>query len=165
MKIGIKSVNFEDLTEVAALIEAAFAAGIAPHYRDEGCATFRHFATVERICARLSDESEGWLAADSDDAIVGYVEMTGDHVRMLFTRPDQQRRGIGRRLLEHALGRRPNRDITVNSAPNSDGFYRQMGFLPAGPKKEESGIIFTPMIRPADPAPPARQQQGSVHRR
>lgn len=165
MKIDTHPVDINDLAAIAALIEAAFAAGIASHYSDEGRATFRSFATVERIRARLSGESEAWVAVGGDDAPLGYIEMTGDHLRMLFIRPDQQRRGIGRLLLEHVLKQRANRNITVNSAPNSDGFYLRMGFEPAGPTKEESGIVFIPMIRRSDPAPQVPQPQGSAHRR
>jgi len=164
MQIRIRPVAVHELDRVAAVIESAFAANIAPRYGEEGCAAFRSFATVERIRARLSDESAGWVAVDEDGAALGYVEMTGDHLRMLFVRPDRQRGGIGRRLLEHALRQRGGRDITVNSAPNSDGFYQRMGFAPSGPRQEEHGIVFTPMLRSSDPAPPSPRRRGSAHR-
>lgn len=165
MPVEIRPVDFEDLAQVATLIEAAFAAGIAAHYGDEGRAAFRGFATVERIAARLSVESEGWVAVSEDDALLGYVEMTGDHLRMLFIRPDRQRGGIGRRLFGHALRQRGERAITVHSAPNSDEFYRRIGFKPTGPRQEKHGIIFTPMFRPSGPAPRALQRRGSARRR
>lgn len=147
------------------MIEAAFDAGIAPHFSDTGCATFRKFAIEERIRARLVGESDGWVATGAAGEILGYVEMTDDHVRMLFIRPDRQRRGVGRRLLEHVLSQRGSRGITVNSAPNSDGFYLRMGFEPTGPRQEKDGIVFTPMIRRSGPAPPAPRRPESSRRR
>lgn len=164
MDVEIRRIAAADLPQVATLIEAAFAAGIAPGYGDDGRAAFRGFATEERIRKRLSEVSRGWVAVDAG-AVVGYIEMTGDHLRMLFVRPDRQRAGIGRCLFQHVLQHRAGRDVTVHSAPNSDGFYRRLGFAPTGPQEARHGIVFTPMRRPSDPAPPAPRLRGSVCRR
>ena len=148
MDLVIRPVVADDLPEISALVEAAFAVGIAPRVSEEGCRAFRSFAAAGTIRARLSGESEGWVGVGADGVFLGYVEMTGDHLRMLFTRPVIQGRGVGGRLFDHALDRRGGRGITVNSAPNSDGFYLRMGFRPTGPQTEKHGIVFTPMERP-----------------
>lgn len=53
-------------------------------------------------------DGEVWVAEESGRAagrVVGFVAFSDDEVTWLYVHPDQYRRGIGRRLLRHAVGR------------------------------------------------------------
>lgn len=140
MATVIRAAGPDDLPDIAALVEAGFAAQFGP----EGRAVFRRFAAPEAMRARLAGTNEGWVAVH-DGRIDGYVEMDADHLRMIVVDPALQGRGLGLRLMCHVLDRRRGRTVTLNSAPNADGFYRRIGFRPTGPRQEENGIVYTPM--------------------
>lgn len=146
MSVRIRRAKTEDSARIAELVEAGFAVAIAPHYGAQGCQTFRRFAAADAIAARLAAGNLAWVAV-LDGGIVGYVEMDGDHMRMMFVDPRHQRRGLGRTLMERVLEGREGRTVTVNSAPGADAFYRHMGFHLTGPRQQRNGIVFTPMAR------------------
>jgi GNAT superfamily N-acetyltransferase len=145
MSIAFRSAGADDAPAISNLVEAAYAAGIDPHYGEQGRATFLDFVTPRAIAGRLAGDSEGWVAVRDGGAIVGYAELDGDHLRMLFVQQDLQRTGIGRKLLKFLRVFRRGHTISLNSAPNADAFYLAMGFLPTGPKQQQDGIVFTPM--------------------
>ncbi|MBE9558675.1 MAG: GNAT family N-acetyltransferase [Proteobacteria bacterium] len=145
MAIAFRSAGVDDASAISTLIEAAFAGGIAPHFGEQGHATFLNFIKPEVIAARLSDDNEAWVAIRDGRAIVGYAELAGDHLKMLFVRHELQRSGVGRRLLEFLRVFRKGHMVSVNAAPNADAFYLAMGFRPTGLKQHQDGIVFTPM--------------------
>jgi len=145
MAIAYRSAGVDDASAISNLIEAAFAGGIAPHFGEQGRVTFLDFVKPLKIAARLADDSEAWVAVRDGRAIVGYAELAGDHLKMLFVRHELQRSGIGRELLKFLRVFRKGHIVSVNAAPNADAFYLAMGFRPTGPKQQQDGIVFTPM--------------------
>ena len=81
----------------------------------------------------------------------GMIEiMGGKHVALFFVDQELQRMGLGRALFgrarEACLEREPGLPaLTVNSAPNSEGAYRKLGFSPTGPAQTKNGIAFIPL--------------------
>ena len=145
MAIAFRSAGVDDAPAISALIGAAFAGGIAPHFGEQGRVTFLNFVSPQTIAARLAGDSEAWVAIRNGRAIVGYAELAGDHLKMLFVRHELQRTGVGRKLLKFLRVFRKGRTVSVNAAPNADAFYLAMGFRPTGPKQHQDGIVFTPM--------------------
>lgn len=145
MAIAFRSAGVDDAPAISTLIEAAFAGGIAPHFGEQGRATFLNFVTARTIAKRLSADSEAWVAVKNGRTIVGYAELAGDHLKMLFVRHESQRTGVGRELLAFLRVFRKGHVVSVNAAPNADAFYLAMGFRPTGPKQQQDGIVFTPM--------------------
>ncbi|MDH5558783.1 MAG: GNAT family N-acetyltransferase [Alphaproteobacteria bacterium] len=147
MSIAIRSASVDDAPAISGLIEAAYAAGIDHHFGEEGRATFLEFVTPAAIAARLDGDGDGdgWVAVKDDRSIVGYAELAGDHLKMLFVRNDLQRTGIGRKLLTFLRVFRRGHMVTLRAAPNADAFYLAVGFRPTGPKQQQGGVIFTPM--------------------
>ena len=147
MAIAFRSAGVDDASAISTLIEAAFAGGIAPHFGEQGRVTFLNFVTPQTIAARLAGDNEAWVAVRDGRAIVGYAELAGDHLKMLFVRHELQRTGVGRELLAFLRIFRKGRTVSVNAAPNADAFYLAMGFHPTGLKQQQDGIVFTPMER------------------
>lgn len=86
-----------------------------------------------------------WKALE-DQEIVGYVVMSvavGEcHILNLCVKPDRQRRGIGRRLLSHALelGRQRGAETAYLEVRQSNltalGLYESLGFNQIGQRRD-----------------------------
>ncbi len=73
------------------------------------------------------------VAADEADTPVAFLGMTGSKIDSLFVSPDQHKRGIGRRLIDHAL--EGHRVLTVDVNEQNEGavgFYERLGFRRTG---------------------------------
>ncbi|HZI18501.1 MAG TPA: acetyltransferase [Pyrinomonadaceae bacterium] len=76
-----------------------------------------------------------------DDGLpVGFLGVSGTKIEMLFVRPDCRGRGVGRRLLEHALRRMGATELDVNEQNRQAvGFYTRMGLRVVG-RSEVDGM-------------------------
>ncbi|CAQ02785.1 GNAT family N-acetyltransferase [Clavibacter sepedonicus] len=99
----------------------------------------------ERLERALAGSDLVATARDADGLLVGLVRTVGDgaticYVQDLLVRPDQQRGGIGRALLEHVRASQPSGVLlvlTTDAGGTEDGdrshpFYRALGFAPHG---------------------------------
>jgi GntR family transcriptional regulator len=90
------------------------------------------------------------LAESSDGSVLGFVRFGADpsdsrngHIFALYVHPGASRRGIGRRLLEHALGELAEgrrRDVTLwvfEENQRARHFYAAAGFAPDGARRVE----------------------------
>ena len=148
MDVSIRGAEAGDAAEIAALIVGAFQTFIAPDYGEEGQTTFARFAAAEAIVGRLAADSGGWVASRAGE-IVGYIEMLGDHISLLFVRADLNDAGIAGGLLKRILGVRCGARVTVNSSPYARPMYERLGFVAIGPESAKDGIIAVPMARRA----------------
>ncbi|MFQ6017413.1 MAG: GNAT family N-acetyltransferase, partial [Kiloniellaceae bacterium] len=118
-----------DSDEISAWAMEAFDQFIAPDHDQTGRQTFARSAAAEAIDSGLGRENEGFLAAGVG-RIIGFVEMRGNHMAMLFVKREQHRQDMARRLLEHAPAGREGAEITmnsVNSAPSAENAYEGLG--------------------------------------
>jgi ElaA protein len=58
-------------------------------------------------------------------------------------------RGLGRQLMEAALGEVGDRPCVLDSQEHLAGFYRDFGFGPTGPTYDWEGVVHVPMRREA----------------
>lgn len=74
-----------------------------------------------------------WLALSPDGVIQGFIGLAGPKIEALFVHPDWHRRGVGRRLIDHAQGLSPHLMVDVNTQnPDAVAFYAALGFLEVG---------------------------------
>lgn len=74
-----------------------------------------------------------WLALAPDGAIQGFIGLSGPKIEALFIHPDWHRKGVGRRLIDHALALHPHLMVDVNTQnPGAVAFYEALGFLEVG---------------------------------
>lgn len=87
--------------------------------------------------------SETWVAT-IDGAPAGFISLLDSFVGGLFVAPQMQGRGIGRRLIDHAMGLRGELDLDVyvlNAAAMR--FYRQIGFQEVSRRAvDDEGLPF-----------------------
>ena len=74
--------------------------------------------------------NETWVAVDGDGAIVALMALSDEMIEQLYVAPAWIGRGLGRRLVEFAMERRPaGLDLfcfVVNAGARA--FYERMGF-------------------------------------
>ncbi|ETA49910.1 GNAT family N-acetyltransferase [Ponticoccus alexandrii] len=72
--------------------------------------------------------SETWVACHGDRS-VGFISLLGDFVGGIFIAPDWQGRGIGRRLIDHALRQKGALSLEVYTRnEQAMRFYSALGF-------------------------------------
>ncbi|HEX8271299.1 MAG TPA: acetyltransferase [Longimicrobiaceae bacterium] len=85
------------------------------------------------IPGALAGVAELVCVRDAAGVVVGFLGVEGDKVEMLFIHPDLRGRGIGRRLLRHAVDALGATRVDVNEQnEQAVGFYRKMGFVVVG---------------------------------
>jgi GNAT superfamily N-acetyltransferase len=120
-------------------------------FRDVGLG---HVADDEPLSAAAlgayADEGRSWVAVDDADEPVGYVLVDlvdGDvHVEQLSVRPDQQRQGTGRALLERVRawavenGRSGITLTTFTDVPWNRPLFERLGFRVLGEEEIGPGL-------------------------
>lgn len=80
-----------------------------------------------------------WLAVDDSDRPLAFMLLDGNSMEALFIDPAHRGRGIGRALVGHAIALHGTITTEVNEQnAQAVGFYRHMGFIPAG-RSERDG--------------------------
>lgn len=80
-----------------------------------------------------SGEPEFWVLCDDSGAIMGFMGMSGSKMDSLFLAPEFQRRGAGRRLVQHARALYGELTVDVNEQNTAArSFYEACGFVVEG---------------------------------
>jgi putative acetyltransferase len=80
-----------------------------------------------------SDATEFWVACGESGEIMGFMGLAGNEMESLFLAPEHQRRGTGRRLVQHARSLRGDLTVEVNEQnTGARRFYEACGFVVAG---------------------------------
>jgi predicted GNAT family N-acyltransferase len=117
------------------------------------------FATAEAMLKRMSENYVTYVA-HRDGELMGMAHVRdGSHVAMLFVKPQAQRSGIGRELIEYAVAECTSDTVTVASTPNSEGAYLRFGFERVAEERVDQGIRFIMMaLNRKKPTSRLRQQ-------
>ena len=134
----------EEAESVAALARESFLHAVAPTYSEEGVLTFLEFASGEAMRERMANCAT--FVACRNGHIVGMAQLRdGAHLAMLFVARDEQRTGIGRKLLAAVWSKCTGDVLTVNSSPNAQEAYARFGFKRVAPEQTVKGIRFVAM--------------------
>ena len=92
---------------------------------------FHFYAFLVR--EELLPSGDFWVAADGEDRPLGWLQLIGSKVEALFVDPQYHRRGIGRKLMDHARLLSPTLQLDVSEqSPDGVGFYKSLGFKVVG---------------------------------
>ena len=150
--IPIELLTASEIPSACELVERVFRENVAPLYSDEGISEFLSYCVTDELASRIESGSIGAIAR-CDGRIVGLIEIKQlSHIALLFVDTAFHGRGVGRKLFNAALEflaeRNPELEkLTVNSSPNSVGFYERLGFGPTGEETTTNGIRYLPMAR------------------
>lgn len=148
MNTDIHTPAIAELDVILQLVNDSFERQIAPWYTPEGIQQFGKFTDPQAVQARFGKDHR-MFAAYCDGRVAGMIEIRNDqHISMLFIHNDFRGAGIGTSLLRHAVGQLEQmgvKTVTVNSSPNSGGFYRSQGFVPVQEEQTVHGIRFISM--------------------
>lgn len=87
------------------------------------------FSHVNMLCAR-----------DPDNSILGFIGTSEDNIEMLFIHADARGKGIGKLLLQHAIGNLNIRKVYVNEQnAQAVQFYEHFGFRTVS-RSEQDGM-------------------------
>ena len=123
----IRAMRADELEEVIHLwrttSKATYTFLTAEHTEDEDR---NYFTNV------VAQNCDIWVAAE-EAAITGFMAIKGSYIDRLYVLPDQQRKGIGQRLLEHARTLSPDglELATHQKNVNACAFYEKNGFYAA----------------------------------
>ncbi|WP_151702488.1 alpha/beta fold hydrolase [Nitrincola alkalilacustris] len=103
---------------------------------EESVRATHHFLSEEDISSLRPRVLNDYLASvvlrayrDADGHILGFVGVSGNRIEMLFISPESRGKGIGRRLLQHAISEMGATILDVNEQnPQALEFYLKMGF-------------------------------------
>ncbi len=148
----IRQASIEDADAISELVTDLTLEFIAPELTDEGRSNLLSHQTTDAIRGVIERGTTYWVG-EVGGALVGVVAFVQSeertHLYHLFVSANHQRRGIGCRLWEHVTSHCETQgkavSITVNSSTSAQPFYRSLGFVEAGPRTDEHGVICHPM--------------------
>lgn len=141
--IEIRQLMAGEEKTIVPLIREAFDTHISVSYSAQGVIEFYKYIDVAAIRKRMQENHEIYTAV-SGHTVIGIIELRNhNHISLLFVKNEHKGTGVGKILLQHAVDRMTQggvREITVNSSPNSIGFYASQGFVPLGAEEVTQGI-------------------------
>lgn len=99
------------------------------HFLKEG--DIEYFKPLVRDC--YLPAVDVFVVRDSDGVIAGFMGLSDDMLEMLFVRPEEQRNGCGRALVDYAVNRLGIYNVDVNEDNlMACRFYEKMGYKVIG---------------------------------
>jgi putative acetyltransferase len=99
------------------------------------------------VAEEFLPNAELWLAVDEADEAQGFLVMDGDMIDALFVDPAVHGRGIGTRLVDHALSLAPAARVDASEqADNALPFYEARGFVRTGRSETDPGGRPYPLV-------------------
>ncbi|MBJ7550961.1 GNAT family N-acetyltransferase [Marinomonas ostreistagni] len=141
----IRTLQLSDVEVASGVCIAAFDQSVASSLPAEGIETFAKISAPEAFRERMSKDTM-MLVAEIETNIVGFAELReGNHVSMLFVRPDRQQQGIGKALLTQLIKHARSPSISVSASLSSVTAYQTFGFILSGEINQIAGLIYQPM--------------------
>lgn len=134
-----------DLEAVESLIRIVSKTEVLPHFNEQGKIEYlaRVLADIETTFNESCFYSVKLVSAGK---LIGFAALRdGNYLTHLFVARDRQRKGAGKRLLDHVLFHTDAKEINLRSSVNARFFYLAYGFDISGEEEDLNGIRFIPM--------------------
>lgn len=146
----IREANVADAPSIKTLVES-----LSHYYLNEEVSDdqdvllplwFANTLTISQFENRLSSSNFANFVYVKQGQVVGYLSIKEKHhLYHLFVAQAHQRKGLSKKLWNHALSVVGGHDYTVRSSLYAVPIYRQFGFKESGPAASKEGIGFQPM--------------------
>ncbi len=146
----LRDMNDADIGAAARLLELLAREYFLGACSPEQASTFVRDNDAQAL-RRLVADGYRYHLAEIDGQLAGFIGMRERrHVYHLFVAAPYQRRGVGRRLWEHARQVATNSGgegvFTVNASNFAVPMYENLGFVRAAAMQTKNGLAFNPMI-------------------
>lgn len=162
----IRPAGQDEWEEAMGLAWKTFLEFEAGDYTPEGVRSFEDFITDSALKRMFLSGDYRLVTAYVGDKMAGMITLRNEcHISLLFVDKRYHRHGIGKALIDavacyvkERYGKRYGPEcgrglkegykgyrMTVNASPYGAAFYHRIGFKDLGPKRQQDGIIFTPM--------------------
>lgn len=143
--VKIREMEAKDLEAVSTICMDSFSKSVAGTLSEEGISTFSKIASSASFLNRMKEDNV-ILVAERHGRIEGVIELKeGRHIAMLFVEPENQKKGVGKKLLSAALSYARVETVTVSAALSSVPVYENCGFECKGDISESAGLVYQPM--------------------
>jgi ribosomal protein S18 acetylase RimI-like enzyme len=118
--------------------------------------SFADTVTEENVLGYVTESDGRYQVAMLNGELAGVVSIRDNsHLFHLYVAERFHRRGIARALWQaardDALKRGNPGRFTVKSSPYAVGVYERFGFRATGPRAEQGGLVYVPMLLDAAP--------------
>jgi len=145
--MAVRRMQAGEVEKVSRIAVSAFVYSVADGLSKQGISTFMKLSSPDAIAGRAKGDNLV-LVYEGQRGLEGMLELKeGRHIALLFVAPHKQRSGIGRRLMQAAVGHCRTDSVTVSASLPSVGAYRKYGLEITGPEAEEYGLRYRPMRR------------------
>ena len=129
MNVLVRAARAEDAAAISKVIIAALRESNALDYPPEVIAQVEQNFAAPQILSLMS-QRQVYVAID-DQVVVGTASLDQQVIRSVFVAPEQQGKGIGRRLMariESVAATHDLKELRVPSSITAEGFYALLGF-------------------------------------
>ena len=146
--LRVRKLRSEELPAASRVLWTAYYAAEKDKTSLEGLTTFRDLTQPLSLQMNAFSGDVLFYGAFKGETLVAVGALKDrKHVLLLYVLPQEQRSGIGSRLLTKLLSFSTVPDTTVNAAPDAVPFYEKHGFTAVSPLQVKDGIRFVPMIK------------------
>ena len=148
----IKLISENEIDDALDLILRVFMEFEAPDYSEEGIYSFVNDVIKNDDFRKgcLTGQFKMYGAFDGQEMVAVMTMRKVSHIMLAFVDKEFQRQGVGKKLFEYICNDiKINNDgiseITVNSSPYGEEFYKSLGFIRISEEQEKHGIRYIPM--------------------
>lgn len=107
----------------------------------------------ELVRDRILKNLDVYCIRNHRNRILAFSGITAGKIEMLFVLPGQEGKGLGKRLVAHAIRLRKAVRIDVNEqSPVALAFYRRLGFVPYARERQDAQGASFPILHLEFPA-------------
>ena len=132
------------IDETSAYLREAYALRVLTFMEEQQIAEKHIFDELDTVATHI--------VAVQDNEVVGTLRMLdrGDYLKigLVAVRKSRRRSGVGERIMNFALAHAANQgytEIKLSAQLVTEGFYANLGFVPAGDIFQEASIAHLPM--------------------
>ena len=141
----IRKLEYEDFDKASDVLWRSFYDAEKHNTSMEGMELFRDLTAPVSLSINTFDGTTELYGVFSPDLCAVGAVKDQKQILLLYVHPERKNEGIGSRLLSHLECVCEGEIVHLNASDYALQFYKKRGYEVVGGRREESGLIFTPM--------------------